>query len=494
MNLRLKLFLPMALVFTGLMGYLVIVWLPSVEKYQVEMFHRQQERATASLVQSLLPMVAAQQLGDIHDTLDSLRRENPEWVEVELTDSRNRRLYPLPGTAKVASGPGERLQEHALRLGNDSLGILRVRISEAALLESLHQARQALLGALGLGLAASFFLLGLVLDLTVRRPVQRLAQAAHALKEGGFHAALPPPGRDEVGDLVVSFTAMRDQVRLSQSRLEQEVAERREAEEHVRQLNAGLETRIREEVERSRQKDHILIQQSRLAAMGEMVHNIAHQWRQPLNALGLLVRNLKDDYDYGELTAERLDQTVNDTLRLLQRMSTTVDDFREFFRPDKEKADFDVAEAVRQALFIIQGALKNYSIAVDEELPPQIVAEGFPSQFAQAVLNILMNAKEAIQERHVADGSIRIRLTREGGQALVSIEDNGGGIPAEALPRIFDPYFTTKDKGSGIGLYMTKMIVEKNMDGSVTAANTDRGARFTLALPLSSLLAGNGRA
>ncbi|HZX31485.1 MAG TPA: ATP-binding protein, partial [Rhodocyclaceae bacterium] len=455
---------------------------------QLETFHRQQERALQNMVNSLLPMVVAQQLGDIHDTLDSLREENPEWVEVVLTDRKQRKLYPLPGTASPPPGPDEVRQEYTLHIADDVVGTLQVRISEAALLESLRQAHRALIGALAVGLLASFALLAVALDLAVRRPVRRLAKAAHALQEGDFQAPLPPPGKDEVGDLVASFTAMRDRVRETQARLEQEVAERREAEEHVRELNAGLETRVREEVEHNREKDHILIQQSRLAAMGEMVHNIAHQWRQPLNALGLVIRNLKDDYDYGELTQERMDQGVNDTLRLLQRMSTTIDDFREFFRPDKEKADFDVADAVRQALFIIQGALKNYNIAADTDLPPQIVAEGFPSQFAQAVLNILMNAKEAIQERQVGDGCIRIRLVRQGERAVVTIEDNGGGIPAEVVPRIFDPYFTTKEKGSGIGLYMTKMIIEKNMDGSVAAENADRGARFTLTLPLSTFV------
>ncbi len=470
MTLRLKLLLPLALVWTAFIAYLYGIWLPDSVRYQIAVIERQQEREMHNLTESLLPLVVARQLGDIHDTLDSLRQENPEWVEVVLQDHEGRQLYPLAGTPVPPAGPDEQLHTQQLNLANDSVGSLRIRISHRALLESVAQSQKTLFALLASVLLGAFLALGVVLDATVRRPVNRLMTAARELAEGRFDAHLPPGGKDEIGTLVNTFAAMRDQVQATQQSL--------------RQLNEHLEQRVQEELAKNREKDHMLIQQSRLAAMGEMVHNIAHQWRQPLNALSLLVRNIKDDYDFQALTPEVMDRSVADAQRLLGRMSTTIDDFRDFFRPEKEMTQFDVSHAVEEAVFIMQGTLKSHGIELVEKLDPGVEAEGFPSQFAQAVLNILANAKEEILARKVAAGRIEIELQRQGETILLRVSDNAGGIAPEILPKIFDPYFTTKDKGSGIGLYMAKTIIEHNMNGSISAANLGDGACFTLTVPV----------
>ena len=470
MTLRLKLLLPLALVWTAFIAYLYGIWLPDSVRYQIAVFERQQEREMHNLTESLLPLVVARQLGDIHDTLDSLRQENPEWVEVVLQDHEGRQLYPLAGTPVPPAGPDEQLHTQQLNLANDSVGSLRIRISHRALLESVAQSQKTLFALLASVLLGAFLALGVVLDATVRRPVNPLMTAARELAEGRFDAHLPPGGKDEIGTLVNTFAAMRDQVQATQQSL--------------RQLNEHLEQRVQEELAKNREKDHMLIQQSRLAAMGEMVHNIAHQWRQPLNALSLLVRNIKDDYDFQALTPEVMDRSVADAQRLLGRMSTTIDDFRDFFRPEKEMTQFDVSHAVEEAVFIMQGTLKSHGIELVEKLDPGVEAEGFPSQFAQAVLNILANAKEEILARKVAAGRIEIELQRQGETILLRVSDNAGGIAPEILPKIFDPYFTTKDKGSGIGLYMAKTIIEHNMNGSISAANLGDGACFTLTVPV----------
>jgi len=263
-----------------------------------------------------------------------------------------------------------------------------------------------------------------------------------------------------------------------------DITERKQLEAALQQLNSHLESRVKEELASNREKDQLLIQQSRLAAMGEMVHNIAHQWRQPLNALGLIIANLRDDFEFGELDKAGLDDAVERALKLLQRMSSTIDDFRNFFRPDREPADFDLGAAVEDALFIMDASLKNNNITLDKSVEPGLRAWGFHGQFSQAVLNILANAKEALQEQQVRPASIRVLVARREQQVEVVLEDNAGGIPAHVLPHIFEPYFTTKEQGSGIGLYMTKMILERSMHGKIRAENTDSGARFTLTLPL----------
>ncbi|HJW02065.1 MAG TPA: PAS domain S-box protein [Azospira sp.] len=263
-----------------------------------------------------------------------------------------------------------------------------------------------------------------------------------------------------------------------------DVTERKFLEAELQQLNSRLEARVREEVASNREKDQLLIQQSRLAAMGEMVHNIAHQWRQPLNALGLIIANIRDDFEFGQLDGASLDEGVGRALKLLQRMSTTIDDFRNFFRPDREPADFDLGAAVDDATFIMEASLKNNDIALDKNIEPALRAWGFPGQFSQAVLNLLANAKEVLQERHVRPARISLQVARRDQQVEVTVADNAGGVPPDILPHIFEPYFTTKEQGSGIGLYMTKMIVERSMHGKIRAENSPEGARFIVTVPL----------
>ncbi|MGD9787734.1 MAG: sensor histidine kinase [Sulfuricellaceae bacterium] len=241
---------------------------------------------------------------------------------------------------------------------------------------------------------------------------------------------------------------------------------------------------LQREAEKNIEQERLLIQQSRLAAMGEMVHNIAHQWRQPLNALSIIISNIKDDYDFKALTPETLEKAVNHSRRLLQQMSSTIDDFRDFFRPDREPGEFDVAQAIDDALFIMDASLKHNNISVEKQYAPGLVVYGYANQFAQAVLNIIANAKEALQGQNRPDRMIRIRLERADGHAILTIQDNGGGVPMAILPRIFEPYFTTKELGSGIGLYMTKTIIERNLHGTISAANHEHGLLITIVLPL----------
>ncbi len=258
----------------------------------------------------------------------------------------------------------------------------------------------------------------------------------------------------------------------------------RAAEQSLTEINRNLENRVHDEVAKNRAKDHLLIQQSRLAAMGEMVHNIAHQWRQPLNTVNLILANIQDSYHYGELDDATMSQAVEDGNYQIQKMSTTIDDFRNFFRPDKEKKAFKLAEAVREALSLLDASLHSHRIEVTVEEADQLEILGYENECAQVLLNLLNNAKEAIMAHGVANGLIVIRIARDDGNAKVTIRDNGGGIPPDVMEQIFEPYFSTKERGTGIGLYMSKMIIEKSMDGRITAGNIDDGAEFTVICPL----------
>ncbi|MDD5286301.1 MAG: DUF3365 domain-containing protein [Desulfuromonadaceae bacterium] len=262
--------------------------------------------------------------------------------------------------------------------------------------------------------------------------------------------------------------------------LEDEVAEREAAQEELERLNHLLEVRIEEAVTELRQKDQTLIQQGRLAAMGEMINNIAHQWRQPLNNIALIIQNVQFEFDTGTISSEDMKDEIRKAMEIIMHMSRTIDDFRNFFRADKERVEFSINRAIDHTLDFVSAALENRHIVVSIESEEDVTAIGHQNEYSQVLLNIISNASEASSEQKVAEPHISIRITRENGRSVVYIRDNCGGIPDEVMPRIFDPYFTTRppDKGTGIGLYMSKVIVEQNMAGKLTARNVEGGAEF----------------
>jgi len=234
-------------------------------------------------------------------------------------------------------------------------------------------------------------------------------------------------------------------------------------------------------LERLREKERIMIQQSRQAAMGEMISNIAHQWRQPLNTLGMLVQRLKIFHDMGDFSKELLDTSTRDAMTLIRHMSGTIEDFSNFFKPDKEMVTFKVNETIRQAMCLVNASFKHQQIemSADAEGDPEIM--GYPNEYSQALLNILMNARDAFVERAVEDARIRLRIFVENNAVVVTIVDNAGGIPADIVDKIFDPHFTTKGpQGTGIGLFMAKNIIEKTMNGRLLVRNTGEGAEFRI--------------
>ena len=272
----------------------------------------------------------------------------------------------------------------------------------------------------------------------------------------------------------------------------QDITERAnlEIEIHLRQalleeLNRSLDDRVNQALEEIRTKDQMLITQGRQAAMGEMIGNIAHQWRQPLNALGLVLSNLKDAYAFGELQPELLDKSVADGTALVQKMSSTINDFRNFFRPEKEKTVFSVQAQIQQAVTLVAAGFRNANITIQLHVSQDLQLFGFPNEFSQVILNLLSNSQQAIQQSGQRVGLVTLTTSEARGMGCLSVEDNGGGIPVEILDKIFEPYFSTKELGTGIGLYMSKQIIERNMDGRLEGRNKNTGAEFVIRLPLA---------
>jgi PAS domain S-box-containing protein len=250
-------------------------------------------------------------------------------------------------------------------------------------------------------------------------------------------------------------------------------AERALQEESLRRLRT---------VEELREKERLLVLQSRHAALGEMIENIAHQWRQPINTLGLILQAMPLSYEDGEFSREYLDQTVEKAMDQILHMSQTIDDFRNFYRPDKERVTFGVQQVIAKTLSLVAGNFNRLNISVETDVQGDPAITGYPNEYSQVLLNILLNARDVFSERKVRFPKIRLNLSAENGRSVLTVSDNAGGIPDGIIDRIFEPYVTTKgpDKGTGVGLFMSKAIIEKNMNGSLSVRNTEEGAEFRI--------------
>jgi signal transduction histidine kinase len=255
--------------------------------------------------------------------------------------------------------------------------------------------------------------------------------------------------------------------------------------DEIEALNRSLEVRVDQAVAEIRTKDQLLIAQNRHAAMGQMIGNIAHQWRQPLNALTLVLANLEDAARFGDLDAATLTEAVDDSNQLIQKMSATIDDFRNFFRPEKKRVVFSAISQVRGTLALLEASFRNTGITVEVDAPSDVSLFGLPNEYSQVLMNLFTNARQAIEGAKVANGRMTVRLRERDGFGAVTVSDDGGGIPEALLLRLGEPYFTTKDGGTGLGIYMSRQIVELSMGGRLEVRNVDGGAEFTVLSPLA---------
>ncbi|MBN1650820.1 MAG: PAS domain S-box protein [Bacteroidales bacterium] len=251
-------------------------------------------------------------------------------------------------------------------------------------------------------------------------------------------------------------------------------------------INKTLKEKVQKELAKSREKDHLLIQQSRHAVLGEMIGNIAHQWRQPLNEVSILVNDLEDAFTFGVLNKEYFEKTMKTVYRRLKFMSNTIDDFSKMYTDDFKKETFSPKELIEKLIKFIGGTTKRNKIQVRFMYDEDFEAVGYPNMLSHVMLNLLNNSRDILVEREIKKPEIWIKLKKYEHSYCIRVLDNGKGIDGEIVNRIFDPYFTTKTtkKGSGLGLFMAKSMVEKQMDGRIEIQNQLEGAEFKITLNL----------
>jgi len=253
----------------------------------------------------------------------------------------------------------------------------------------------------------------------------------------------------------------------------------------LQELNATLEQRVKREISKNEEKQKVMFWQSRLASLGEMLANIAHQWRQPLTELNLTLFSMKkaalkrDDAEVEKL--------YSDSKNVIQNMSTTIDDFTNFFKPNKAQEYFKIADSINESLSILEQLLEKEMVSVKVDIDV-IEVFGIANELSQVLINLLKNSVDAFVNSGVLIREIKISVKCDGEFASIEFEDNAGGIKEKSLYKIFEPYYTTKHKsqGTGLGLFMSKMICEKGLDGSINVESKKSTTIFTIKIPLKS--------
>jgi PAS domain S-box-containing protein len=240
-----------------------------------------------------------------------------------------------------------------------------------------------------------------------------------------------------------------------------------------------------------KQQQELLVQQSKLAAMGKMIGIIAHQWKQPLNVIGLMAQNLAEDFEFEELSADNMQEYTSNIMKQVRYMAETIDDFSGFFRPSKTVVQFDLSQSVDSVANLLRSFMTKNNVVIDKVLDmddkPVSMVLGYPNELKQVLMNIMNNAKDAIvmnsAKDEISDGRITVTIGETTDNGYIKVADTGGGIPPHIMDTLFEPYITTKgDDGTGIGLYMSKYIMEQ-MNGSISVENSSVGAVFTIKLP-----------
>ena len=250
--------------------------------------------------------------------------------------------------------------------------------------------------------------------------------------------------------------------------------------------------KITEHEKNKRKQDKLIVQQSKMASMGEMIESIAHQWKQPLTTISMVTNNIRLDVELDEVKNEELVKYATDIANQTEHLSHTVDDFRQFFKQDKEKRDFSIKDLFHRTQSLLISKLKNRDITIIENID-DVTINGFGNELIQVFMNVLNNAREQLEQQDY-ERLLFVNISKDENMAVVKIKDNGGGIPSDIINKIFDSHFTTKEEnnGTGIGLYMSKKIIDKSFFGTFEVKNTTykyedkeyTGAEFIINLPI----------
>ena len=324
--------------------------------------------------------------------------------------------------------------------------------------------------------------------------IKKLIIGTEKFKRNKFDHIIDIQSNDEIGVLADSFNSMAQSIKslfdirekltadLTQSNNELQVSK-----EALEKINNNLEAKMRIEIQNSRAKDIQLINQSKMASLGDMIGNIAHQWRQPLSLISTAASGMKLEKEYNLLSDIKLQEYCNSILDKTEYLSKTIDTFRNFIKDKKEIKEVIIQDTIMTALNIINTTLKNNHIDLIKDINSidAITLNVASGELEQVIINVVNNAKDILMERSIEDPYIKITLKEYNSLITITIEDNAGGIDNKIIGKIFEPYFTTKHQslGTGLGLHMSYKIVKESFKGNIYVENTHKGAKFFIEIP-----------
>jgi len=279
-----------------------------------------------------------------------------------------------------------------------------------------------------------------------------------------------------------SYDSLEEEYKIKSKRLDKILIQSDKQQYKLMKLNdeledykKNLELKVEEEIKKRIEKEKMLFNQSRLAQMGEMISMIAHQWRQPLAAISATCGAISIKAQLNKLDDTTAIELTNKISEYSQHLSSTIDDFREFFKTNKEKKDISFSELINSVLRIIEISLSNKDIKLKQDLKCDDKFSSYPNELKQVILNLIKNSEDILKENEVSNPFIKIKTYKEDKKFILEVIDNGGGISDDIINNIFDPYFSTKTKkdGTGLGLYMSKLIVEEHCKGKLTVSNIE---------------------
>ncbi len=239
----------------------------------------------------------------------------------------------------------------------------------------------------------------------------------------------------------------------------------------------------KEELEK---KNELLIHQAKMATMGEMIGVIAHQLKQPINVISLCCEDVKYTHMYSKIDDEFIEDFTKNTSEQIDYLSTTIENFRDFFNPNKTKRQFSLLEVIDKSTNLLLKQIEKHNVEFNIDVPNDNMVYGVDTELEQVILNLITNALDVFDEKNIENRKITIKSLSKQNVTIFSFEDNAGGIPDELISQIFDPYYTTKETGTGTGLYMVKLVIKTSFKGELKVSNTQEGLKYTIALPVSS--------
>ena len=324
--------------------------------------------------------------------------------------------------------------------------------------------------------------------------INKLILGTERFKENDFDYEIDIKRKDEIGVLANSFNSMAKSIK-SLFEIKEKLTidltksnnELKLSKEKLEELNENLEKKIKREIENNRTKDIQLLHQSKMASLGDMIANIAHQWRQPLSVISTTASGMKLEKEYNLLTDEKFNQYCDSIVYKTEYLSNTIDTFRNFIKDEKEIKEIVIQDSIEMALKIINTTLKNNHIELIKDIHSldNIKLNIVSGELEQVIINIINNAKDILLERFIEKPFVKVSLKEHKDLIFIIIEDNGGGIQKDIIAKIFEPYFTTKHQslGTGLGLHMSYKIVKESLKGNIYVENTGNGAKFFIEIP-----------